>query len=215
MNKTLASAVFAMIALAGSANAAVLYSNPWDGSGNGYSSQNDTVTYGNFATAYGFFTTGSQLWSVEDLHFVGEYFNPPAQGPIAGFTIAIYSDAGNAPGGQIGVSTYVPAGSFTETFLGAPGGFPCYQYDMNINPTLVSGDAWISVVPDLAFPPQWGWSGGVDANPAHAGWQSFFGTPSRLAQSLNMDITGTVAPAPAGLGLLGLGGLVASRRRRA
>ena len=216
MKKALVSAVFAGMALASTANADLLYSNAWDGLGPAYSSQNDVGGgNGNFATCYGFFTTGRELWSVEDIHFKGTYFNPNVQGPIFGFQVNIFADAGNAPGAFLG-GTYVPSGSFTETFLGGdPFGNPAFQYDMNLNPTLVSGDAWVSIVPDLTFPPQWGWYTGVDANPLHAGWQVFFGSPARLPGSLNMDITGKVVPAPASFGLVGLAGIAAIRRRRA
>ncbi|GMV26383.1 MAG: hypothetical protein AMXMBFR58_24140 [Phycisphaerae bacterium] len=212
MKKGMIAAVL-VAGLAGAANADLLYSNAWDQTGNAYSSQNDTATYGNFATAYAFFTTGGAQWNVTDIHVVGEFFNPPEAAPIAGMTVKIFADAGNAPGALLS-STYVPAGSFIETSLGNVGGFPCFKYDMDVTPTMVTGDAWVSVVPDVAFPPQWGWATGVDANPSHAAWQDFFGTPGRLPASLALDVTGRVVPAPASLALLGIGGLVAGRRRR-
>lgn len=214
MTKSILTAVAALTSLAGIASADVLYSNPFDGTGNAFSSQNDTTGgNGNFATAYGFFTTGRDVWSVQDVHLVGEYFNPPQQGFISNFTVNIYADAGNAPGALLS-STAIPTTAFSETYIGDFGGFPAYRYDFNVTPTIVSGDAWVSVVPDMGFPPQWGWATGVDADPAHFGWQTFFGTPARLGSSLNIEITGEVVPAPAGLALLGLGGLVAGRRRR-
>jgi MYXO-CTERM domain-containing protein len=196
-------------AMVGAANAStVLYTNAWDGTSNLWASQNDTAQYGNFATAYGFFSSGQQTWSVTDIHFVGGYFNGnPA--PVAGFTVSFFGDNGsNAPGGYLG-GTYVAAGSFTETALGGD----LYHYDMNVNPVIVSGDAWVSIVPDIAFPPQWGWGQGVDTDPSHNGWQVFFGSPSRLASSLNLEITGDVVPAPGAVALLGLAGLCGRRRR--
>ncbi|MCC6425884.1 MAG: PEP-CTERM sorting domain-containing protein [Phycisphaerales bacterium] len=215
MKKALVSAIIVAAGAACSANAAILYTNAPNGSGNAYSSQNDTASgFGNFATCYGFFTAGAATWNVTDIHFVGAYFNPPQQGLITGFTVNIYGDAGNAPG-ALASSTFVPAGSFSETFVGMdPFGSPNYLYDMNLTPTIVTGDAWVSIVPDVGFPPQWGWSTGVDANPAHAGYQTFFGSTSRLPESLNLEITGDVVPAPASLGLVGLAGLIAGRRRR-
>ncbi|MCE9618411.1 MAG: hypothetical protein K8R92_00690 [Planctomycetes bacterium] len=213
MKTSLSLAAVVATTFVGAANAAILYTNPWAGGATSYASQNDIAGggYGNFATCYGFFSTGGATWNVTDLHFVGQYFNPPAQAPIAGFTIQIWGDAGNVPGAFLG-GTYVAAGSFTETFVGGATG-ASYLYDMNLNPTLVTGDAWVSIIPDVAFPPQWGWDAGVDANPAAAGWQVFFGTPGRLAESLNLQITGDVIPAPGAVALVGLAGFFGRRRR--
>jgi hypothetical protein len=194
------------------ANASILYSNAWNPQGQAYSSQNDVGgTNGNFATVHNFFTTGGATWNVQDIHFVGQYFNPTTQAAIGGFRVNIYADASNAPGTLLS-STYVAAGSFSETSLNP--GNAVFQYDMNVTSTIVSGDAWVSVVPDLHFPPQWGWSYGVDMVAAHMGYQTFFGTTTRLNNSLAMDVGGEVVPAPASLGLLSVGGLAAARRRR-
>ncbi len=216
MKKTLISALIASAALASAAQADVLYSNPYDGTGNSYSSQNDTASgFGNFATVYGFFTSGAATWDVTDVHFVGSYFNPATAGNITGFTVNIFGDSGNAPGAMLS-STFVPAGSFVETSMGNdPFGNPTSNYSMNVIPTMVTGDAWVSVVPDMGFPPQWGWCTGVDSDPSHAGYQTFFGSTSRLPGSLSLEITGRVVPAPASLGLVGLAGLAFNRRRRA
>lgn len=209
---TFVSTLVAALLVSAVANADILYSNAWDGSGNLYSTQNDTNGFGNFATSYGYFNTGREEWKVTDLHFVGGYFNPPQQGVIAGFTVNFFQDDGaNGIGAFLG-SSYVT--SFTETFLSAPGGFPCYQYDMDVNPLIVSGEAWVSIVPDLGFPPQWGWGGGVDANPLALGYQDFFGDRSRLPQSLNFELTGNVTPEPASMVALSVGALALLRRKR-
>ncbi len=67
----------------------------WDGTGVLYASQNDNVGgNGNFATVYQQFTLPNTYpdWSLESFHWVGGYYNPPAQGPITGWTLTFYND---------------------------------------------------------------------------------------------------------------------------
>jgi hypothetical protein len=92
--------VFAgLLACAGSANAAVLYSQPWDGGPNLVASQNDTTGgFGAYATVYDQFTLSSTS-DVEDLEWTGGYFNPPIQGQITAWTITFYANNAGAPGG--------------------------------------------------------------------------------------------------------------------
>ena len=53
----------------------------FDGTGNAYGSQNDTASFGLFAQMYDNLTvTGSGQYSIDSIHFEGEYFNPPSQG---------------------------------------------------------------------------------------------------------------------------------------
>ena len=79
---------------AGSAEAAVVYSQPSNNFG-GYASQNDTSTggLGNFATTYDNFTLGSST-ALQSVDFTGSYYNPPTQGLITALTISIYGDLG-------------------------------------------------------------------------------------------------------------------------
>ena len=77
-----------------------IYCQSWDGTGNLYSSQNDTNGFGNFATVYDNFTL-TQTWDVESFHWVGGYFNPPAQGLITAWTLTFYNDNAGSPGNAI------------------------------------------------------------------------------------------------------------------
>ena len=150
------------LATAAPASASVLYSQPFDGSGNAFSSQNDTNGggFGNFATVYDNFSLAGTS-NITSVQWTGLYFNPPAQGTIPGFTVAFWADSAGQPGGLL-ASQFV-AGAANETSLGSFGGFPAFSYDLTL-PTAFTAQAgtqyWMSVVPDLGFPPQWGWASG-------------------------------------------------------
>ena len=164
----------------------VLYTQPFDQTGNAYSSQNDTNGLGNFATVYDNFTINAGGdYAIHEVQFTGEYFNPPAQGPITAWTVTFYADAAGQPGAALNTTNV--AGTGGETFLGNFGGFPTYTYDITgFKWDPMSGTQyWLSVVPDLGFPPQWGWS---TADSSHGpcdecdkiAWQDFFGVRSLL-----------------------------------
>lgn len=110
------------------ANASALYSQAWDASGNLYTSQNDTTPggFGNFATTYDDFTLTGAGASLNEVDFVGGYFNPAAQGPISAFTLTLYGDNAGIPGGALAAGVF--SGTGNETYLGSPGGFPTYSY---------------------------------------------------------------------------------------
>ena len=96
-------------------------------------------------------------YEVHDVQWTGEYFNPPQQGPITGWTIDLYSDTAGQPGSLI--TNFHVNGNGNETFLGTFGGFPTYTYDVTINWDPTSGTQyWASLYPDLGYPPQWGWA---------------------------------------------------------
>src|SRR5579864_6735076 len=107
--------------------AGIIYNQPFDGSGNAFASQNDTNGLGNFATLYDNFTLGSSA-NIFNVMFTGEYFNPPQQGPITGWTIQFWSD--NA--GQPGTSLFIQHinGTGNESPLGNFGGFPTFTYSL-------------------------------------------------------------------------------------
>ncbi len=188
---------------------------PWDGGSNLYASQNDTNGFGNFATTYQQFTLTSS-WDVESFHWVGGYFNPPTPGTITAWTVNFYNDNGGIPGNQIYFVTN--GGTDNETFLGSPNGFPIYQYDLTFSGVnLAAGSYWASVVPDLGFPPQWGWATGTGTDP---GYQCFQGTCGSTGVGFAYAIDGTnPTPEPGtlimfGSGLLGLAGVARRKFNR-
>lgn len=131
-----------------------------------FSSQNDTTGgNGNFATAFDNFTLGS-TYSIDEVQWVGSYFNPPQQGVITGFTLNFYADAGGAPGALL--ASYFGNGNFGETSLGLDNvGDPVFLYGGTLGSAFVATGGvqyWMSLVPDLGFPPQWGWETSVDGD---------------------------------------------------
>ena len=125
-------------------------------------SQNDTSTggIGNFATAFDDFTLGSTA-TITNVAWTGAYYNPQTQGTITGFTLQIYSDKSGVPGASL-YSVTVP-GTANETSLGSPGGLGLFfSYNASVNFAATGGvEYWLSLVPDLGFPPQWGWATGT------------------------------------------------------
>jgi len=190
---------------------------PWDGGSNLFASQNDTVNgNGNFATTYQEFTLPDTApsWDLESFHWVGGYFNPPQQGPITAWTLTFYDNNAGIPGNPIATGSF--PGNGGETFIGDVNGFPLYVYWLYFNSfDVVSGNYWASVVPDLGFPPQWGWataSGGSGTG----GYQCFFGSCGLTGTDFAFAVDGrpnTTTPEPGtlmmlGTGLLGLAGMI-------
>jgi len=75
---------------------------------------------------------------------------------------------------------------------------------------------WLSIVPDLAFPPQWGWENSNVGD--GAGVQTFFGSTGPITSDSAFTLNGTVGavPEPITLSLFGAGlvGAAAVRRRK-
>jgi len=210
----------------------VVYCQPWDQTGNAYSSQNDTGGgNGHFSTVYDNFKLNSG-GSVRGIYWVGEYFNPPQQGQITAWHIEFYNDNGGQPGTL--AQAYAINGNGNETFLGNYAGFPTYEYNEdNLSFSTNAGTTyWVAVYPDLAFPPQWGWSSGTGGD--GISYQDFFGSRSQLAADMAMAIqggnccgvpepgtlvmvgTGVVSTAVLGTDVFGFGllGLIGAIRRR-
>ena len=186
----------------------------WDGGSNLFGSQNDTVSgFGNFATTYTQFSF-TQTWDVESFHWVGGYFNPPAQGPITAWTLQFYNDNAGVPGNPIAIGDFPGTGN--ETFIGDVNGFPIYSYSLSFGSfDMAAGTYWASVVPDLGFPPQWGWATATGGN----GYQCFFGTCGLTGVGFAYAIDGTAVnttPEPGTLIMLGTGilGLAGTLRRK-
>jgi hypothetical protein len=187
---------------------------PWDGGGNLSASQNDANGFGNFATVYQQFTLakGASYYDVESFHWVGGYFNPPAQGPITGWTLTFYNNGVGGPGGAIATGFFPGTGN--ETFISNVGGIPLYEYwvyfqSFDMNP----GTYWASVVPDLGFPPQWGWATGTGTDP---GYQCFFGSCGPAGVGFAYAVDGRPIPEPGTMLMLASGvlGLAGTLRRK-
>jgi hypothetical protein len=186
--KTLLVLAACALTLAGSSSASLIYQQPFGFTGNSYASQDDTNGLGLYAQVYDNFTLRSSA-NVMYVQFTGQYFNPPQQGPITGWTVIFYSDAHGQPGSPLN-TTHV-SGTGGETFIGTYGGFPTYTYLINAN-TIFWAQAgtqyWLDVYPDLGFPPQWGWASGLA--PDGTAFQDFFGTRSKVAAGLAFGLGG-------------------------
>lgn len=207
-------ATVSALAMAGAASAATLYSQPYDGTGVLTASQNDT-TGGNgaFATTYDNFTIAATS-SVTGLTFTGGYFNG-AQAAISKFTVKFYADTANAPGATLATTSIAGNGGESGCVANV-----C-NYSVALNSFAATGGTkyWMSIVPDIGFPPQWGWASGTGGD--KVAFQDFLGTRSRLVQDQAFTLTGTAAPGvpePASWAtmLLGMGivGRALRQRRR-
>jgi hypothetical protein len=196
------------------AGATMLYSQPFDGTGNGWASQNDTADLGNFVTVYDNFSLGTSS-NINSVEFTGEYFNPPSQGPITAWTVTFWSDNAGQPGSSLYSQNI--SGTGNETFLGNFGDYPTYTYQLAVNFNAAAGTTyWVSVVPDLVFPPQWAWSTGTGGD--GISYQDSFGSRSQNPDDLAFTLVGTV-PEPSSIAiitasLLSLGVMGRSRRQR-
>jgi hypothetical protein len=189
-------------------------------------SQNDTSPggFGNFATAYDSFSL-SATSAITGVGWQGGYFAPAQQGPISAFTLTFYQNSNGQPGTAL-FSERVPIGNANETRVGLESGVSgdnlIFDYTANLNGTFTAQantTYWLSIVPDLPFPPSFGLHAGT--GPTGSSFQRFFGasftdTPN-VAFSLLGPGPGPGIPEPTSLalwGVLGLAGLGSRWRRR-
>jgi hypothetical protein len=193
-----------------------LYTQPPTLNGILSASQNDTVGgNGNFATVYDDFQIyQTKPYYLDDVEWFGGYWNGSGN-VITGWTISIYADAGNQPGGQLWTRNFSVAFAGYMESCNLRNGMCAYDMDNIANgyKLLPFTTYWLSVVPDLGFPPQWGWGTGNDGD--GLAYQDFFGARSPLGVDFAMNIQG-VTPEPGTLMLLGTGilGLAGTLRRK-
>lgn len=214
------SGIFALcvFAVCGSASAAALYSQPDNlpGTGGFYSVGNGnqffTQRMADDFTIGASTVTSVRWWGSSQNFQFADLTN------IIGFDVAIYGDLGGVP--DAGNVVYHSQPALAGLTISPTGNMSVanaiqYQFDLNIGAlNLGAGTYWLSVGGILAnnFGDTFVWnvsSTGNDANASffypNSGWIAF-------APSANMAFE--IIPAPGALALLGMGGLIAGRRRR-
>lgn len=184
-----------------------------------YASQNDIGGFGDYATVYDNFLLATPTL-ITDVHWQGGYFNPSSQGNITAFTLTFWSDNAGQPGTALYSETVL--GTANETFVGnSLLGAPTFDYFVLLTTPFAAAAGvpyWLSIVPDVQFPPQWGWGTGSGGDGVFV--QDFFGDRSHIDGDLAFTLTGQqhfVVPEPGTLAMfcgLGTTGLLFALRRR-
>jgi hypothetical protein len=210
-SKTILLATLFALVLSVSAYAdTTLYTQAYDGNGYLNASQNDSGGLGNFATTYDNWNINpGGIYTVNEVQFTGGYYNGNP-GSISGWTVNVYFDNGSGQPGTLQHTAHI-SGNGNETSLGGN----IYTYDISGLgfQELSNIPYWLSVVPDLAFPPQWGLATGTGGD--GVGYQDYFGQRLQIGDSA-FTLIGTAVPEPGTLVMLGTGvlGLAGAIRRK-
>jgi hypothetical protein len=170
-----------------------------------FASQDASHGQGNFATAYDDFSFGAAE-TITGVTWQGGYFNgSPAS--ISDFALQIWSDSGSGP--NVSLFSAIIAGNAGETFLGAQ--FPglVYAYNATLTtPFLAQAGTtyWLSIVPDIDVPPQWGWQTGTGGDGFF--YQDFGGVRIREEGDLAFTLLGTPTAVPEPFSVVLLGSVI-------
>lgn len=180
------------------------------------------------------FTVGAGGWQLDSIQVFG-YFTGgnTTTSPIEGLFVQIWSGNPSAGGAMI-------AGDITTNILGSSTWTGAYRASVNA-PTgstrpiwdavgslgglvLAEGEYWVEVgmlsslgtmwMPPVSIPDQSTTGDALTYTVSSDSWANWTDTGAGTQLGMPFVLTGSVLPAPGALGVLGLGGLVASRRRR-
>lgn len=207
----LLAALFALVMSTAAYADTTLYTQAYDNNGFLNASQNDVGGLGNFASTYDNWNINpGGLYTVNEVQFTGGYFNGNP-GTITGWTVNVYFANSNGGPGTLQHTAHI-SGNGNETLLGGN----IYTYDISgLGFQELSGiEYWLSVVPDLKFPPQWGWATGTGGD--GVGWQDYLGQSGPIGYDSAFTLIGTAVPEPGTLVMLGTGvlGLAGALRRK-
>jgi hypothetical protein len=210
-----AGATLAILAPFQAAQASVIFNQTANFPGGGVTaSQNDPISFGNFATVYDNFSFSSDNL-VDGIDWVGGYFGGgPAA--ISSFALSIFDDNGGQPGSLLFSETIT--GDAGETFIGG-NTIITYSYSASLTSSFLAqgGETyWLAIVPTLGFPPQWGWYTSSEGD--GVSYQDFLGNRSQLGEDFAFSLAGEPVPEPSAmlgllsLGLLGIGSKLKQKR---
>lgn len=213
MKIRIATAGALLLGIVSGSTAQTPYSQPWDFAPTLRASQYDPNSSQLIGTTYDNFTYSAPTM-IQSVCWTGGYFNPVSQGTILGFTLSLYFDSGNDVG-PLFWQTYI-TGNAGESVVATVGGITFYDYHATI-PSLpvTAGTYWLSVVPDLVFPPQWGWANSAVGD--NLAYQDFAGSHTAYAEDMAFTLNCDPVPEPVTMSLAaaGLGMAVRRRARRA